>query len=177
MSRAMVLVLGVLPMMGMDCSGSSNLLVCANALDGTEFGFTLVVPERFVCVPPASIQAAAVVARATYREEATGTAISVVVNQSESQDDGNVDGDGDGNLDGVTVEELDPLTTANGIAFGRFKISLDLGSFGTQFSQSGATALPGGLNLIISVSNEADSEDLAQTLAEVLESVELISGT
>ncbi len=172
MFRATVLVLGILPMVGMDCSGSSSMLVCANALDGSEFGFRLVVPERFTCVPPASIQSSFVVARATYLEEPTGTAISVVVNRSESQDDGG----GDGGLEGVTVEELDPLTTANDIAFGWFKITLDLGSFGTQVSYSGATALPSGLNLIISVSAEADGEYLAQTLAEILESVELIDG-
>ncbi len=172
MFRAMVLVLGALTMSGMDCSGSSAMLVCANALDGSEFGFRLVVPERFTCVAPSSIQSAFVVARATYLDEATGTTASVVVNRSDSGDEG----EGEGSLEGVTVEELDPLTTANDIAFARFKITLDLGEFGTQVSYSGATALPGGLNLIISVSNENDGEELAQTLAEILESVELIDG-
>jgi len=148
----------------MSCPGAGPTLTCANQLDGSAFGFTLTVPDGFTCVPASPLQALLVLARVTYSQDSTGIAVSIAVSQPQAGNSG-------GNLAGVTVEDQPNQTNTAGIEFQVQKLTLDLGAAGMQTSRSGGATLPGGNNLIITVSADTDLPALATTLSTIIESV------
>lgn len=166
MIRPALLVVCSVLLIGTSCPGAGSTLTCANQLDGSEFGFTLTVPEGFTCVPTSPLQLLLVLARATFSQESTGIGVSIAVSQP--QDDAS-----DGDLAGITVEDLPNQTNSAGIEFQVQKLSVDLGAFGMQTSRSGGTTLPSGNNLIITVTAETDRPELASIFSMIIETVAL----
>ena len=157
MIRCLLLVGLSMTLLGMSCPG--NALTCANDLDGSEFGFTLTVPSKFVCAStfpnPFSL------GQVRYLQSSTGFAVSVQVNSPSTEED-----------DGVTVEDLADLTTANGITFERKKVVVTALS---SFSYVGGTNLPSGDYLFVTAVGQSDDASLGITLATILESVQFIT--
>lgn len=166
MIRPALLVVCSALLFGTSCPGTGSTLTCANQLDGSAFGFTLTVPEGFTCVPTTPLQALLVLARVTFSQESTGIGVSIAVSQPQDDTSG-------GNLAGVMVEDQPDQTNGAGIEFQVQKLTLDLGAAGMQTSRSGGTMLPGGSNLIITVSAETDLPELASTLSMIIETVAL----
>ncbi len=140
------------------CTGTS-LLVCANDLDGSEFGFTLTVPAEFTCsnvLPnPTSL------ANVGYRNTAAGRTASVQVNSPQNGSIG----------DGVDSEDLGDRT-ANGFTFERQKLTFE----GIGVSYVGGATLPGEGNILfITVSGSEDSAELLTTLNAIIDSVQASS--
>ena len=159
MTRWIVLVGMSLSLLGAACTGGSAL-VCANDLDGTEFGFTVTVPADFQCtgVFPNPFT----LGQVRYIQDVTGVGLSVQVNPPASNDSQSTEG--------YTSEQLPPVTTANGITFERTKITLQ--SLNAVSIAAGYT-LPSGNNLFVTVVTTSDPSTLEATLNTVLETVQL----
>lgn len=170
MFRWGLLVVCCAALLGTSCPGGTALICANNPLDGSELGFTVVIPPEFVCQTVSPIQLANVVAAAAYKQGSTGISVSVTVNVPQAAGDP---------LPGVTDEDLG-TETVNQIAFAMRKLTIDLAVFlgdaslGTQYSYSAGTTLPSGNNLIISVSGETDSATLATTLDTIKATVALV---
>jgi len=170
MFRSGLLVVCCAALLGTSCPGGA-VLTCANdPLDGSELGFTVVIPPEFVCQPVSPIQLANVVAAAAYKQDSTGISVSVTVNAQQGAGDP---------LPGVTDEDLGTVTV-NGIDFAMRKLTIDLAVFlddptlATAYSYSAGATLPSGNNLIISVSAETDSATLPDTLDTIKATVALV---
>ncbi len=172
MFRCGLLIVCCASLLGTSCPGGTALTCANNPLDGSEVGFTVVIPAEFVCQTVSPIQLSNVVAAAAYKQDSTGISVSVTVNATQTA--------GGDALPGVTDEDLGTVTV-NGIDFAMRKITIDLATFlsdptlGTQFSYSAGTTLPGGNNLIISVSAETDSATLPTILDTIKATVALVT--
>ena len=69
------------------------------------------------------------------------------------------------------MEDQPNQTNAAGIVFQVQKLTLDLGAAGIKTSRSGGATLPGGNNLIITVSADTDKPELASILSMIIETV------
>ncbi|MFQ5501683.1 MAG: hypothetical protein ACE5EQ_05205 [Phycisphaerae bacterium] len=173
MIRSLMLVVCCVISMGTSCSGPR--LTCANSLDGSEFGFTLSVPEEFTCSGGSSLSTLLNEIRATYAQAATGIGVTVVVSESQSSADSNAQSDA------AQSEDLGTTTNAQGVMFDLQKITIDLSqvfndpSLGMIVSYAGGTTLPSGKILIITVSAESDIASMRGTLDSIVASVALVS--
>lgn len=171
MFRSGLLVVCCAALLGTSCPGGTALTCANDPLDGSELGFTVVIPPEFVCQTVSPIQLSNVVAAAAYSQDSTGISVSVTVNAQQSAGD---------SLPGVTDEDLGTVTV-NGIEFAMRKLTIDLAVFlgdaslGTQFSYSAGATLPSGNNLIISVSAETDLAALSTTLDTIKATVALVT--
>lgn len=156
-SIIMTLLCGIASM-GMDCQGAGPLLVCANQVDGSAFGFMLTVPGRFTCISafpnPVSIS------NIGFQDDATGQQVSVQVNEAQTGDPGT----------GFEVEELGEIQNPAGLTFVRRKITFEaLG----LISYVGGATLPNGNLLFITASGDNDDPALFETLDAIIETVAL----
>ncbi len=170
MLRSSLLVVCCAVLLGTSCPGGVVLTCANNPLDGSEVGFTVVIPPEFVCQTVSPIQLANVVAAASYVQESTGISVSVTVDAPEAAG---------APLPGVTDEDLGTVTV-NGIDFAMRKLTIDLAvvlnapTLGQQFSYGAGTTLPSGNNLVISVSAETDLAALATTLDTIKATVAIV---
>ena len=161
MIRSLMLAVCCVVSLGTSCSGSR--LTCANSLDGSEFGFTLSVPEEFTCSAGSSLSSLLNEVRATYSQAATSIGVTVVVSESQSS------GDSNAQSDAAQSEDLGATTNAQDVMFDLQKITIDLAKLfndpllGTIVSYAGGTTLPSGKNLIIAVSAESDIASASAT--------------
>lgn len=157
MRRSLLLVVLCLPLLGTGCPGPGAF--CDNAVDGSEFGFSLTVPTSFVCT---SVFASdAVVAQGRWTDAATGYAVSVQIKQTTTGEPEDIEG--------VTIEDLADLTTANGVTFQRRKVTIEALS---SISYVGAANLAGGNSLWVTVGGSSGDQALLDTLNTILESVQ-----
>lgn len=126
--------------MGLVASGCGPTLACGNPLDGSIYGFNLVIPGGFSCagtVPATS----PILALVVYQDTSTDRAILVTVVAAQTQD-------GDPGLpaqDGVTFSDEIEYVSSQNLTFAYRK-----GTSTTNDSVSyiGAIDLPGGENAV-----------------------------
>lgn len=148
--------LGLALFLSTGCTGTSPLL-CSNDLDGSEFGFLLTVPASYECSTvlknPTSL------ANVGYRDTAAGRTASVQVNSPQNGSVG----------EGVESEDLGDTTNSHGFTFERQKLTFE--NIGVSYV--GGTTLPGDGNLLfITVSGSEDSDELLDTLNEIIATVQ-----
>jgi len=170
MRRNILLVVLCLPLLGTTCLGEPAL-PCANPLDGSEFGFTLSIPDAFQCQAglPAALLPDFVLALVSYADSATSQTVSVVVSQRSSGGGEQAD---TGELP-ATMEQLDNYTTANNIEFILGRATPDDTS-NTRVSYAASVELSEGGNLLLIVLEAAaDDPSLQGILTGILDTVQL----
>ena len=163
MIRSLFLLAAAFFLMGGSCNPP---LVCSNALDGTEFGFTLTAPDDFDCT--LSFPATGLIqGLVTYQQ--TGTTVQLIVfvgdpSSADQLDDGTTSDD---------CNDIGTITTANGIQFERCMAAGVDDNNQPNVSYAASTDLPvnGSILLIILASAEADGGDLENMLNAILETV------
>lgn len=148
----------VLPMF-VGCGGSG--LVCANNLDGSSLGFTVVIPSPFTCstLPPFSL--AFVKAALGYESPDSRTMTVFVLAPIERTNGSDQELPGEG-------ESLGEYIGTQGISFGLTKTINDTG----ETSYGGTTSLNSGDTLVVIITATADDAALLDTLKSVLDSVQ-----
>jgi hypothetical protein len=160
MIRALVLVVFGVMILGTSCPGD----FCDNSVNGTDFGFTLTIPSEFQC--STVFASANIIAQGRWYDSATQRIVSVVV-KAPSTDQGQAEG--------YTIENLDPVTNGNGIAFEMKKVTLldQSTGAGIVFNFIAAATLPSGNGLFITVAALTDDATLRPTLDTIVETVQL----
>jgi hypothetical protein len=147
-------------LLGATCPGPGAF--CANEVDGSEFGFNLTIPSGFECT--AVFASDTVTAQGRWAQTSTGHAASVQIRQTTTEEPEDAEG--------VTIEDLADLTTAQGITFQRKKVTVSALS---AVSYVGATNLAGGHTLWVTVGGTSDDQALLDNLNTILESAETTS--
>jgi hypothetical protein len=165
MKKMLLLVLSCGMLLGASCPGGSTL-VCANNLDGSQFGFTMTVPADFTCASDllgALLTQPPILGLAVYNNAANQTLTIIVVEPTAS---------GDSTSSNVSWEDLPSYTTANGLVFGLRKgTRTDTGAV----EYVGAMELtPGGNVLGVSFDAAADDAALLTTMQGILDTVQLM---
>lgn len=162
MIRSLLLMMAAILSLGTTCTPP---LVCSNSLDGTDLGFTAVIPTDFTCSASLPAPASGIRGFVIYEQAQAGLQLLVfVVDPAASQE--LIDG---GSTDGPTCDDIGPATTANGIEFQRCKSVNDTNG-ATSFAAS-ADLTSGDLLLIILLA-EADSAELEGMLNDILDTVQ-----
>ncbi|MFQ5411343.1 MAG: hypothetical protein ACE5EC_03570 [Phycisphaerae bacterium] len=173
MIRSLMLVVCCVVLMGTSCSGPQ--LTCGNPLDGTDFGFTLSVPEAFTCASNSGFAFVFGDIRTNYSQDSMGIGVSVVVSDSQTS------GNNEDLANGTQIDDLGMATNTHGLTFDLQKITIDLAKFfdnpalGMRVSYAGGTTLPSGQNLIISVSADSDIASMRDTLDAIVATVAPVS--
>lgn len=191
MKKNLLLVLVCFPLLATACPTVTTVpsigVPCSNNLDASAFGFTLVIPADFVCTTVEENPRLLVSTR--YRQESTGYIAAVNLAPLETDCNSNgipdatdiaADASLDTNTNGIldtcdgcggdpVCQELNSITTGNGITFRVFRIT------SPNFIQyQGSTVLSGGNVLAISVTtlSTTDNPALQTILSTILETVE-----
>lgn len=161
MRRALILVLAVVPFAGMSCQPP---LTCGNPLDGSDFGFTMAVPDGFTC--DASLPSPNEIIRGfvVYRLSGVDAQLVVLVADATNSDNIDVSGTGASQSD---CNDIGNYTNANGITFERCMFSGEQG-----VSYAGFVELPGGTDrLLVSLIAPTDDSSYGGMLENVLDGI------
>lgn len=159
MVRILIAALILVVPMFAGCGGSG--LVCANNLDGSSLGFTIVIPTPFTCSTLPSFSLAFVKAALSYESPDGRTMTVFVLAPIERTNGGDQDLPGEG-------ESLGEYVGSQGISFGLTKSINDSG----ETSYGGTTSLNSGDILVVIITAAADDVALLDTLKSVLDSIQ-----
>lgn len=164
MKKNLPLVLACFPLLATACPTVTTVpsigVPCSNNLDASSFGFTLTIPPDFTCTTVQSNPSLLVSVR--YQQNSTG--YIAAVNLAPPGDDTGCGGD-------PTCQELEDVTTGEGITFRSFRVAATNPVFITYLA---IATLPSGNNLGISISTLSSNDDpaLRTILSAILESVQ-----
>ncbi len=153
--------------MGLMAGGCGPTLLCGNPLDGSMYGFNLVVPDGYECGGsfPATSPILGLVAYKNEQDQANRKAILVIV--VAAQTDG-----GDGTLpqqEGVTFSEEMEYESAEGLTF-VYRKGTSTDPDNEAVSYIGAIDLPDGENALgLYLDSQKDSNEVLQEFEALLE--------
>ncbi len=177
MIRRLLLLVLCGSLVGMTCQ--APVLECSNALDASQFGFTLTVPDAYACAISASpfmlqSQAEALV---IYQDASTNRSLIVMVLSAAAVDAAGTGQQSTGD-DNVQYDDLDAYVSANGIQFEMRKgTSTDDANQVTGIAYFAVAQVSEG-TYYLSITIDAPNDDAAvrTTLNTVLDSVQETGG-
>ncbi len=167
MRKWMLLSLMCLPLFGAMCptpAGSPAPLSCNDPLDGSNFGFTIDVPDSFSCTSSFPFSTDVIQGFVTYEDNNTGIQLLVLVGSTAQTPD-----QPGGDDSGVECNDIGPFTNSAGIEFDRCRFDETEDNGTPRITFSGSTPLPADDQLIL-ISVVSDTADgLEDALNAVLE--------
>lgn len=172
MVRSLLLVGLCSLLLGTSCPSATTAIPCANALDGSGFGFRLTIPDDYACSPMFSLPFPDfILAFVTYSHVTQGADNSIAIVVSEPPTDGAAD-----QTTGLSgnIEEIETLTNPDGIEFAIVRGTAEDASDTRVSYSAGAELSDGGNVLLITVLASADDASLLVTLKGIVDTVELV---
>ena len=156
--RGILLTAFCMPLFGMDCDAP---LVCADPVDGSEFGFTLNVPAGFTCTSSLPVQNEVLRGFVTLEDAVRGIQLLVLVGSASDTNTGEFTDDG------VECNDLGDFDNAAGITFERCRFDEP-----ERVSYAATTGLPTANNLLlVSIVADEDDASLEGVLNAILEGI------
>lgn len=172
MVRSLLLVGMCTLLLGTSCPSATTAIPCANALDGSEFGFRLTIPDDYSCSPMFSVPFPDfILAFVTYGHVTQGADNSLAIVVSSPPTDGATNQTT--GLSG-TITEIETLTNPFGVEFAIVRGTADDTSDTRVSYSAGAELTDGGNVLLITLLASEDDASLLTTLKGIVDTVELV---